>query len=55
MPLDPMAWLVMYNEHQTALGDLIASNMQHRLPLEAVRDAVVPKVKVLYAVPLACR
>lgn len=42
MPLDPMAWLVMYNEHHKALADLIASNMQHRLPLEAVRDAPPP-------------
>jgi hypothetical protein len=39
MPLDPVAWLVMYGEHQAALADLIAANMRHRLPLEAVRDA----------------
>jgi hypothetical protein len=38
MPLDPVAWLVMYGEHQTALADLIAANMRHRLPLEAMRD-----------------
>ncbi len=42
MPLDPMAWLVMYGEHHTALSDLIAANMQHRLPLEAVRDSPAP-------------
>lgn len=42
MPLDPVAWLVMYGEHQAALGDLIAANMRHRLPLEAVRDALPP-------------
>ena len=46
MPLDPMAWLVMYSEHQAALSDLIAANMQHRLPLEAVRDAATPQVQV---------
>lgn len=39
MPLDPVAWLVMYNEHQAALAELIAANMPKRLPLEAVRDS----------------
>ena len=34
MPLDPMSWLVLYNEHHSALVDLVASNMQHRLPPE---------------------
>lgn len=43
MPLDPVAWLVMYNEHQVALADLIAANMRHRLPLEAVRDVQPPQ------------
>ena len=46
MPLDPVAWLVMYGEHQAALGDLIAANMRHRLPLEAVRDAQPPPPQV---------
>ena len=46
MPLDPVAWLVMYGEHQAALADLIAANMRHRLPLEAVRDAPPPAQQV---------
>jgi hypothetical protein len=46
MPLDPVAWLVMYGEHQAALADLIAANMRHRLPLEAVRDAPPPLQQV---------
>jgi hypothetical protein len=46
MPLDPVAWLVMYSEHQTALADLIAANMRHRLPLEAVRDVQPPQQQV---------
>lgn len=46
MPLDPVAWLVMYNKHQAALADLIAANMRHRLPLEAVRDVQPPQQQV---------
>jgi hypothetical protein len=51
MPLDPVAWLVMYSEHQAALADLIVANMRHRLPLEAVHDVQPPQQQVWRHIP----
>lgn len=38
MPLDPVAWLVLWNEHQRAFGKLIRENLHSRLSLEAISE-----------------
>lgn len=44
VPLDPMSLLVLYNEHNAALSDLIATNMVHRLPAQSPQEGPAPAV-----------
>mmetsp|Transcript_1514 Transcript_1514/g.4497 ORF Transcript_1514/g.4497 Transcript_1514/m.4497 type:complete len:838 (-) Transcript_1514:371-2884(-) len=43
IPLDPVAWLVMWNEHQTAFRDLVNENMQYQLTQEALNEVANPR------------
>lgn len=44
LPLDPVAWLVMWNEHQAAFARLVSESMCHRVPLGGPDDPPSPQV-----------